>query len=773
MKTDDAGKERSKKPTAANISSEQTTKGPPPRRRKQADSSAASKPTLKPSNVTRAPQTLRESHELLERRMKEQTAALEKANASLQVELAERKRIEDELRKGQAQLETRVDQRTTALANEITERRRVEEEIRARVRQQQLAVELGRAALAGMDLTLLMNQACTVVSQSFNVEYCKVLELLPDGDALLLRAGVGWKEGLVGHATVGSGTTSQAGYTLLSNRPVIVEDLRTENRFSGPPLLRDHKVVSGISVIIAGRNRPFGILGAHTTKPRTFSSDDVHFLETIANVLAEAIERKQAEDEIRRGTEWLRNLIDTTQDAVVSIDRQARIVLFNPAAERMFGYSKAEIQGEKVNVLLAEPYATEHDSYIERYERTGEARAIGRIRTVEARRKNGETFPIELSVTKVTAAEGEDVQYAALIRDISILRREQAWLRSLLATTQDAVVSIDRRGCVVLFNPAAERIFGYSAAEIVGRKVNVLMGEPYGSEHDDYIERYERTGEARAIGRIRTVTAKRKNGDPFTIELSVTRIEEDENVQYAAFIRDISDKVTLQEQLLENERLAAIGRTAAKIGHELANPLNGMALTIQLLEQRLSKQASPADSQILSTVNRLKTEVSRLNLLLHDFRDLSRREKFDFRPTTLTGLVGEAIELEIASYGEKQIQLECSFPSDLPTIAVDIDKMKQVIMNLVRNAAEAMPGGGKISITGSANDNHVVLEITDTGLGVPSDINIFEPFFTTKPQGTGIGLTIVQQIVRAHGGTITYRSAHGKGTTFAVNLPRK
>jgi len=378
---------------------------------------------------------------------------------------------------------------------------------------------------------------------------------------------------------------------------------------------------------------------------------------------------------------------------------------------------------------------------------------------------------LELRVDQGTAVLATEIAERKRAEDELV--RGQAWLRSLIDTTQDAVLSINREGRVVLFNPAAERVFGYSRAEIVGRKVNELMGEPYATEHDGYIERYERTGEARAIGRIRTVTARRKNGELFPIELSVTKVAEDQEAHYAAFIRDISEKVRLQEQMVENERLVAIGTTAAKIGHELANPLNGMSLTIQLLEQRLNRQLNPVDGQITSTVNRLRNEVSRLGTLLEQFRSLSRREKFDFQPTTLTALVGEAIEIEMPRYAEKGIQVECSFASDLPTIIVDIDKMKQVIFNLAKNAAEAMAGGGKISIKATASDDKVTLEISDTGTGIPTGIDIFEPFFTTKPQGIGIGLSIVQQIVRAHGGSITYDSEHGKGTTFVIALPRK
>ena len=410
------------------------------------------------------------------------------------------------------------------------------------MRQQEAIADLGRQAVGGAALSELMRTVTELVAETLGVEFCKVLELLPGKDALLLRAGVGWQEGLVGQVTVSAGTNSQAGYTLLCKEPVIVNDLRTEERFNGPPLLRDHGVVSGMSVIIGRSDRPFGVLGAHTAKARAFSRDDIHFLQAAANVLSQVIEHNRALEEIRRNVTWLERLIGTTQDAVVSIDRRGCIVLFNAAAERVFGYSADEIVGRKVNDLMAEPYAAEHDGYITRYEQTGEPRAIGRIRTVEGRRKNGETFPLELSVTQVATAESEEVHYAAFIRDISEVRRGQAWLQSLIETTQDAVLSIDRQGRVVLFNPAAERIFGYTRDEVIGQKVNMLMAEPYATEHDEYIARYERTGEARAIGRIRTVTARRKNGEPFPIELSVTEIAVDQDVHYAAFIRDIRKK---------------------------------------------------------------------------------------------------------------------------------------------------------------------------------------------------------------------------------------
>ena len=184
------------------------------------------------------------------------------------------------------------------IASDITEQKRAEESLKARERQQAIIAELGQRALSGIDLDVLMKECVTMIAGNLQVEYCKILELLPDGKNLLLRTGVGWKDGLVGNATVGVGKDSQAGFTLISDGPVIVEDLRTETRFSSPPLITDHGVISGMSVIITGWGRPFGVLGVHTTQQRKFTIDDIHFLQSIANVLASAIERKRMEGEL-------------------------------------------------------------------------------------------------------------------------------------------------------------------------------------------------------------------------------------------------------------------------------------------------------------------------------------------------------------------------------------------------------------------------------------------------------------------------------------------
>ena len=192
-----------------------------------------------------------------------------------------------------------------AAARNVTEQKRAEQDIRARARQQEAVAELRRRALAEPDLSALMDETVEVVARTLNLECCEILELLPNGETLLLRSGVGWKEGLVGNATVDTDLDSLAGYTLLADEPVVVKDLHAECRFGESPRLYEHGVTSGMSTVVRGRDGPFGIVGAYARTRRTFSRDDVNFLQAVANVLATAVERNNAEEEMReiRGAE--------------------------------------------------------------------------------------------------------------------------------------------------------------------------------------------------------------------------------------------------------------------------------------------------------------------------------------------------------------------------------------------------------------------------------------------------------------------------------------
>ncbi|NOT53767.1 MAG: PAS domain S-box protein [Deltaproteobacteria bacterium] len=359
---------------------------------------------------------------------------------------------------------------------------------------------------------------------------------------------------------------------------------------------------------------------------------------------------------------------------------------------------------------------------------------------------------------------------ASVSLDVPEHHGTEVWLQNLIETTQDAVVSIDRHGRITIFNSAAERIFGYRRAEIQGQPLQRLMPEPYASEHDRYVQRYEQTHEARAIGMIRTVSGKRKNGEVFPIELSVTEVRVEDHVHYAAFIRDISERVQLQDRLLERERLAMVGTTAAKLVHEIGNPLNSMSIALQLLQRRLGP--SVGDEPLRSSFQSLTGQMTRLANLLQEFRALSRRQTPNLQLMDLRTVVDDVLATEAPIHVERKIVVERQLAADLPLIHGDRDKLQQVLLNLCKNAVEAMPGGGTLTVRVRNSGNQVFLEVTDTGVGIPYGVNILEPFVTTKAEGTGLGLPIVRQIVSAHGGTLDYTSSPGQGTTFIVTLPQ-
>ncbi len=351
--------------------------------------------------------------------------------------------------------------------------------------------------------------------------------------------------------------------------------------------------------------------------------------------------------------------------------------------------------------------------------------------------------------------------------------QEQGLAEALINTTQDAVVTINRQGRIEIFNAAAERIFGYPCAEVIGRQAEILMPELYAKEHHDYIARYEQTGERHAIGRIRTVAAQRKNGQVFPIELSVTEIRTGDEVRYGAFIRDISEKIRLQEQLVEKERLAAIGTTAATFAHEVGNPLNSMYMAAQLLERRLGKEQALVTDTILTLLRNVMHEMRRLQNLLEEFRMLARRQNLTLKLVSLPTLISNVCAAEALFSAERGVAVVSQFPADLPEIEVDEQKLMQVLLNLYKNAIEAMPQGGILTFHAEQEDAQIKLEVNDTGVGIPLGIDIFEPFATTKTQGTGLGLTIVRQIISAHKGTLRYHSLPGQGTTFTIELPLK
>lgn len=341
-------------------------------------------------------------------------------------------------------------------------------------------------------------------------------------------------------------------------------------------------------------------------------------------------------------------------------------------------------------------------------------------------------------------------------------------LQQLLKTCQDAVIFIDQAGFITMANPAAETMFGYAPGELPSKDVRILMSEPYATQHHAYVKRYETTGERRAIGTIRQVSARHKDGREFPIELSVTQLaDQGDGARYGAFIRDVSEKVRLQSELMERERAATLGTTASMLVHEIGNPLNNMALQLQALRRKVNKLAGGEDS--IAKVELCLAEIERLSRLVQEFRALSGRRRIVKKPVLLTHVLERVLSNMTRFSSDVHVVRE--FAPTEHEVLLDSDKMQQVLLNLCHNAFDAMPKGGTLTLRTAEEHNEYIVEVADTGIGIPPGLEIFEPFVTSKPDGTGLGLAICSEIVREHGGTLTYETTQGEGTTFRMRLP--
>ena len=238
-----------------------------------------------------------------------------------------------------------------------------------------------------------------------------------------------------------------------------------------------------------------------------------------------------------------------------------------------------------------------------------------------------------------------------------------------------------------------------------------------------------------------------------------------------ALRKEIHERERAEEALRRSERIATLATAAAKLAHEIGNPLNGLSTTVQLMARELHRQGAIDHGTMQESVQDLTQELARLQSLLQNWRALARQAKPDVRPLALASLVAEVLRPQQPYYEKLGIVLHEQVPPDLPPVLADANGIAQVLLNLCKNAIEAMPTGGILSVHAARGEDGVRLTISDSGHGIPEGFDVFEPFATTKDNGTGLGLAIVRQIVLAHDGTITFTSQRGEGTAFVVTLP--
>jgi two-component system sensor kinase FixL len=306
------------------------------------------------------------------------------------------------------------------------------------------------------------------------------------------------------------------------------------------------------------------------------------------------------------------------------------------------------------------------------------------------------------------------------------------------------------------------------------------MPPPYREEHDQYIRRYRDTGEARAIGRIRQVEGRRKNGSVFPIELSVSESILGNEVLYTAIVRDITDRLAAERELRDlqqaarnRERLADIGAITAKVVHDLGNPLAALSMQAQLLLRRARRGDFQPVEPVRQPVEQILRTLRRLESLVHEFTDFARDQRLDVRPIHVGPFLASCVELWLALAAERGITLALADPARLPPLLGDEVMLRRVLDNLIKNAIEAVgQGPGDVIITATIpSPGKICITVEDSGPGVPEGLDVFKLFETTKPHGTGIGLAVATQLITAHGGLIAHAPRVPRGTTFRIELP--
>ncbi len=361
-------------------------------------------------------------------------------------------------------------------------------------------------------------------------------------------------------------------------------------------------------------------------------------------------------------------------------------------------------------------------------------------------------------------------------------RAREAHLQSILDTVPEAMIVIDEYGIMQSFSSAAERLFGYTPAEALGQNVKVLMPEPYREDHDSYLNRYKVTGERRIIGIGRVVVGQRKDGSTFPMELAVGEMKSADRRFFTGFIRDLTERQQtearlqeLQSELVHISRLTAMGEMASTLAHELNQPLSAIANYLKGSRRLLEGAGDERSAVMRDALDKAADQAMRAGQIIRRLRDFVARGESERRVESITKLVEEASALALVGVKDRGIRVSFQFDPATDLVLADRVQIQQVLLNLIRNAMDAMEDVQMRDLTvtiAGIDDRQVRISVTDTGSGISPDIagQLFQPFVTTKRQGMGVGLSISRAIVEGHGGRIWVEPNPAGGTIFHFTL---
>jgi two-component system sensor kinase FixL len=477
-------------------------------------------------------------------------------------------------------------------------------------------------------------------------------------------------------------------------------------------------------------------------------------------------------------------LLEAAVDAIILIGTDGRITQFNHAAERLFGYSAEEVIGQNVNCLMPEPYRTEHDGYLHRYQDTGEARIIGIGREVAARRKDGSVFPIELSVGE--AKRHGTRGFVGIIRDLTQrkeyeerLRQQSEELRLTFEAAPTPIVICDSGHQVIGANPAMVELLGFAEQELLSRNCREIIEPEDIGIFDAHIG-----GQAVAESPGIELRLVRRDGSLVYVLVHGGLVYDGDGVpQFRVMsLMDRTSQIAaereandLRNRLAHVTRLNTLGEMATGIAHELNQPLSAIT-NYANASRRLITGGRAELPEIVDTLEKIVVQASRAGEVIRRLRSMLVQREYTREACRVSDLVEDVVHLMELELRERDIRLELDVGGITAEPSLDRVQIQQVLLNLVRNAVDAMAGDGsrpeiRIAIRQAARQVEISVSDNGVGIGEAAAKRLFEPFYTTKPQGLGMGLAICRSIVEAHGGTLGFANNPQGGATFTVSLP--
>ena len=680
---------------------------------------------------------------------------------------------------------------------DVTELQRLARKLSRRERQQKALARLGQRALIEKDMQALIDVAVQTVQQTFEAEFVKLMELLPDGRSLLLRAGTGWRPELVGRLIMDKEADSQAAYALASNKPVVVRNLREDPRFNAPSLLLEHGIVSGLSTIIHGERGPLGVLGVHTTHEARFTVDDIDFMESVAHILSDAFHLRRSEAALREAEERLRLATaahdlgtwdyDPKTDRILASPRWKELLDLREDADVSHAAYLARVHAEdreRIDAITRACLDPRGSGHCDMEYRTAPD-ASGRFRWVR-------------DIRQTFFADGVAVRMIGTLEDVTERKAsEHANLERLRLAEQLRRIAEATPGTIFTFrvNPNVDELpsFPYTAPNV--RDTWGLEPEEIAHDASALFARIPDTDNER-LRKITVESARDmsmwhaqfryqhpRKGLVWIESYASPVAQPDGTILWHGIAHDITNQKQTELELREARRVAEAADRAksdflANMSHEIRTPMSAILGYAEILSGQLK------DPDNLQSLDTIRSNGLYLLEIIDDILDLSRIEagklELDRRRVRPDRLVLDVQSLLKLHAAEKGLELAVEFDGPLPeTIETDPTRVKQILINLVENAIKFTDQGGvRIVVRLLPDEERLRLDVIDSGPGIPDETltRLFQPFtqadssVTRRFGGSGLGLSICRALGRMLGGDVAVETELGKGSTFTVTI---